>query len=219
MRKLKSLTLVATLATFAVMPGQAEAQEIFSGQFTGGSNFATTMTGTLTFLANSLVQLDITNQGPGVFAAIGLVNAPGGISAGSATPNSDGWRWEATHQLSGDGLAPSTWAWVAPHNGLGVGDNQLSFLFNVGNLTFADLQNVGFGVHSIAYEGCSTKFGVWDGGYSDNDVGPDGYGDCVSVPEPASTTLLATGLMGLAVIVRRRRGAELVDEDGENTEI
>jgi hypothetical protein len=225
MENFKRVALALVFMGFGATPSQA--QELISGQYTGGSNFATTMTGLLYYEGNGIVSLDLTNQGPGVFAAVGLVNVPETwlVTAGDPTPQADGkdpWTWEATDQLTGDGLEPATWAWIAasprPQHGLVVGDDELSFYFNLGaDYTFAEVENIGFAVHSIAYVGCSTKFGVWNGGDANNDALAEDYDPtCVSVPEPSSTTLLAAGLMFLAVIVRRRRGAELVDENGHS---
>jgi uncharacterized protein (TIGR03382 family) len=49
---------------------------------------------------------------------------------------------------------------------------------------------------------------VWNGGVATNDAGPGGY-SCGAVttvvPEPGTVVLPAAGMMGLAVIVRRRR--------------
>lgn len=203
----------ALLAALAIAPSSVDAQVLISGTFTGGSSFATSMTGTLQYLGGGILQLDIINNGPGVFAAIGLVNVPNGtVTGGSVAPT--GWLWNPTNQFGGAGLPQKTWSWNAPpppaHTGLQVGQGSRTFTFNIGNLAYS---NIGFGVHAIAGPGgCSTKLGVWrtrQGALTTNDVGSSGYDPTcsdVSVPEPESLALLLTGLAGLGFVAVRRRG-------------
>lgn len=196
----------------AMTSAPLEAQVVVPyGTYTGGSNFSTSVTAGLSYLGNGILQLDLINNGPGVFAAIGLVN----VTAGSVSPGSapSGWTWNTTSQLTGDGLPASTWAWIAPkpapHNGAAPGDPSMMFTFDIGNLDWSDM---GFAVHAVSGPNdCSTKFGVWNGGASTNDAGPNYDPACtVAVPEPNAAWLFATGLLGLAY-VRRRRAIEWVE--------
>jgi len=219
MAKARSKFLGALLIAAAVVPLQVEAQTVIPfGTYTGGSSFSTSMTGGLTYIGGGILQLDIANNGPGVFAAIGLVNVGAGTVKASSAPS--GWKWNTTSQLGGAGLPNTTWAWIAPNpkpkNGLQPAGGLLTFKFNIGNI---DYTNIGFAVHAISGPNdCSTKLGVWNGGRSTNDVGAGNYDPTcggTSVPEPESFGLVMTGLASLGFLaVRRRRGLELVDENG-----
>lgn len=196
----------------ALGAAKAEAQVILSGTFTGGSSFATTMSGTLQHLGGGILQLDITNVGSGfgeVFAAIGIVNVPAGTVTPGTAPT--GWTWMTTNQLSGNQFPDNEWAWIAPQprpqRGLQQGESA-TFTFGVGSL---DYTRIGFGVHAISGPNdCSTKFGVWrdaSGAVVQTPPGTDAQSVAcrVTVPEPESLALLLAGIFGLGFVAVRRR--------------
>lgn len=219
--QLRKVFVLGLLLAFGTLPAKVDAQVILDtgGFITGGSNFATSMSGVLSYDGSGLLSLTIENGGPGVFAAIGIVNVPSNVTVSDPGTNDNGWDWEGTQQLSGDGLPEMIWAWTAPSpaptNGLAVGDGPLTFTFAVSAGEFDDLENIGFAVHAIASNDCSTKFGVWNEGESTNDVGEGNYDpNCTaSVPEPGSTGLILAGLGGLAFIARRRKISLLTEDD------
>lgn len=227
---LRKVFVFGLVLTFGALPQKVDAQIILDtgGFISGGSNFATSMSGVLSFDDGATLNdgighlvLTIENGGPGVFAAIGVVNVPmNDVTVTDPGTNDNGWNWEGTQQLSGDGLPETIWAWTAPPpqptNGQPESSGPLTFTFAVSFDNFNDLADIGFGVHAIAFDDCSTKFGVWDGGSETNDVGPDNYDPAcsASVPEPASSGLILVGLGGLAFVARRRRTSLLI-EDGE----
>jgi len=201
-------------ASIGATPSAAQVT-LIDGTFTGGSSFATTMTGKLTYLAGVLT-LNITNVGSGageVFAAIGIVNVPASATVTPGTAPAY-WQWERTDQFNGAALPDDTWAWVVkpppPQRGLQEGGSA-TFTFNIGNLQ--NYQNIGFGVHAISGPNdCSTKFAVWNGGTSQTTPEQsDEARACrgVSVPEPESAGLLLTGLIALGYVAMRRRREEV----------
>lgn len=166
-----------------------------------------------------------------VFMAVGLFNLPNGFAVSpvggigsqtdySSPDNSSTWNLPPPNDLNGDGLTPKTTAFIvdgdAPHTGLQVGQ-AITFKFQVSGLQGFDVTTVGAGIHAISGPyGCSTKLGV-QGGQVVRSVDGDGVSDACTmstVPEPASTALLGTGLLALLGFawIRRKRGLPIVQE-------
>lgn len=234
MRKVRRIWVAGLALAFAALPASVQAGVTTTSiipldTYSGGTSFVTSVTAGLTYRPDDggyIVMLTITDQiGPGTIASAGIINVPTTalVTPGDVYPT--GWGWETTQQLSGGGLPNEIYSWNAPppdpENGLSPSDTgPWVFTFNVSNITAAQVQDLGFGIHAIAYIGCSTKLGVWDGGNTVNDADGSSEGECVSVPEPGSMALLASGAIGMAFIARRRRkGVELVDEDGNDVEV
>jgi hypothetical protein len=236
MRTLRSGLGLAMMAA-AMVPAATLAQTIIPlDTYSGGSSFITSVTASLTYATYNdgnpatlddgyIVFLSITGfDGPGTIASAGIINVPR-LAIVTAGPDGNGWGWETTQQLNGAGMPGRIYAWNAPppdpQTGISVGEAPptWTFSFLVRNVTEAQVQDLGFGIHAIAYIGCSTKLGVWDGGETINRNGSS-EGDCVSVPEPGSLFLLGSGAAGMAFVAsRRRKSIELIDEDGNDLAI
>lgn len=228
MKRFASVALAAALLASTSSPAHAQLPSppfsctgaFMQGSFIGGSNFATAMSGCLTYSAG-VITLEVRNEGTfgEVFASIGLTNVGPGITVNAGTGPTSFWQWDRGGSIEngGDGVPVSTYAYgahpQAPANGLQPGAYGV-FTFNVGQLQLAQYQNMGIAVHAISGpQDCSTKLAVWNDGASTNDARVNGgsYSSAcapVSVPEPESMALVLTGLVGLAFVALRRREDE-----------
>ena len=211
---------------------------IFSGTYTGGNHFSTVASISLSydFVSQGIYMftLDVTNQGQfgEVYRQIGLFNLPSAFTVESYGCPS-GWTTEAANQW-GAGLGESTAGCNAPlpatTYGLQPGSGTTSFQFGIGGFTsLAQVNGVGAGVYAVGADlasGCrNTRLGVQDGAaIRDGTCGPTPQvvqplqtllqEPTTVVPEPGSTVLLATGLLGLLGFgyVRRRRGLPMMED-------
>ena len=209
MKLTKAIFALAAVVSLVAVPGQLAAQQMIDGTYTGGNNFATTMSVDLSYLEGTIT-LEITNNGPGHYTEVALVNIPAGVSVTQGA-ETNGWDWGLKALKNWDPSEQEGYnnkQGVSPEDaGLSPGQT-LTFSFETG-LSAADyalVQNIGVAVHAQAGPGgCSAKFAVWNGGSNTSDAGPDYDPDCVDVLEPMSSGLLAVGLAGLVFVANRRR--------------
>jgi len=193
----------------------------------GGTSFETCISANVA-LSGSQIVVTIGNIGPGTITGVGLWNLPANQPiSGSASilgwsttdhndiqgvvgDNADKWSLGTTNGIN-DGLVPSG---IAP-------GTVASFTFTFASAAYASAayDQIGIGIHSQGYIGCSTK--LFLSGPEDVENPYRGTDDnCLSVPEPGSLFLLGSGAIGMAFVAsRRRKGIDLVDEDGNDVEI
>jgi len=194
-------------------------------QACGGTSFETCISGGLSVVSNTIV-VQLGNIGPGTITGVGLWSLPTGVLPTSASASISGWNNGGTNDINGVVPDNITRYAVGTTNGINDGltvGNSATFTFTFANLTNAQVLafagDIGVGIHSQGVGSCSTKLYLKDGSV-ENPSAPGDINDCVSVPEPGSMALLATGMAGMAFLARRRRnGAELVDEDGNDLSV
>jgi hypothetical protein len=215
---------LALAAALVATPASADAQtaptgwntsawtSLFTYQGCGGSNFATCISVDVRLNGSTVGAFVLNDGGPATLTRIGIINLGGTIAnpPGTSSTSNGAWNPMANSGLSGGGLPSGMWAWTSPSgitNGLTDGQSGF-FTFNITNLVSSQ---IGIAVHGQGVNNCSTKFGVWQsgGGLVTNDAVANGgsYDPAcgVSVPEPESFALLASGLLGLGYVAVRRR--------------
>lgn len=218
-RTLRALGLLAALT--AGTASAARADTFLNQQLCGGNNFSTCAfisSSSATVGGSSVLTLVVTNpagnNAGSVFTAIGIANLPSGAAVTGGTSSSGNFTFAAggPSGLSGAGIGSDVVGFGAVNppsqTGLKPGET-VTFTFTFDGAY--DLSTLQYAIHDQggAPTGCegSTKLvaGNVDGSYVAN-LATCSPPPVTSVPEPASMTLLASGLMSLggAGVVRRR---------------
>ena len=226
---MRKIALALVVAAFSAAPASAGVLGWNWGDdLCGGTAFETCIAANVV-QDGATIQVRIGNYGPGTITGVGLWGLTGALPT-SAGASIVGWDEGGKPHINGVVGDNSQKYAVGTTNGINDGlppDEGLqpgsiaTFTFTFGsNASALAAYNLlmgpdaGIGVHSQGYIGCSTKLFV-DGPNDVENPFTGGEDNCISVPEPGSMALLATGAMGLAFIARRRRnGAEIVDENG-----
>ena len=218
--------LIAGITALSLAAAPATAQTLFTGSGCSGNTFLFCASWTGTYVDATHFSLFITNASGGapasnLFSAftqigIGNVTVADPASMGAIT----GWQYDANiNGFNGFGFLTNQFGSITTNginNALTAGNSQ-TFTFTFGSSigTFAAAQTA-FGSAQIAIHDqgppdplCGSSKGVLPGGTpgsNTSDVTCDGSGTPTEVvPEPATMTLLATGLAGVVGAGTRRR--------------
>jgi len=214
-------------AAFALLlgmaPRAAEAQTLFTGSGCSGNSFLFCASWTGTYIDNTHVWLFITNTSQNAPAsnvnsaftriAIGNVTVADPASMASVT----GWQFDpSVSGFTGSGLLQNYFG-ATTTNGLSnalTGGSSISLAFTFANTigtysqAFTSFQGAQIG---LSDEGdppglnCNTSLGVLQAGSTGSNPGSVTCVPSVVTPEPGTIALMATGLIPLLGLSRRRR--------------
>jgi PEP-CTERM motif len=226
---MKEFTLALAAALLAAAPKQAQAQTMFTGAGCSGLAFTFCASWTGTYIDDKTFELFITNTSSAnannansAFTQIGIGNLaivdPTSINAVT------GWQYDAG--INGfNGLIENQFGTITTNginNALGAGQS-LTFRFNFGVNVFDGLlgatnsfQFAQIAIHDQGtptslrgVEGCNSSKGIMDANTSNltPNTTPScgGPGTYNVVPEPSTYALMASGLLGIFGVARRRR--------------
>lgn len=225
--RMKKIALTLLAAAVTASPVSAGVAWNWGTPLCGGDNFETCISVNVAKGAADEIVVTIGNMGPGTITGVGLWNLPSDAHPISASTSiAEGWNTGGSNDINGVVGENSAKYAIGTTNGINDGlipglapGTIATFTFQFDNETDRDdaFAQIGVGVHSQGYIGCSTKLFVTPNGVTNPYRG--GSGNCLSVPEPSSLLLLGSGAAGLAFIAGRRRKNEIVDEDGNDLEI